>query len=82
MRAHHRKLSLSLVNAGQMKILVNSGNNFVLLMIKPKNYVDYEEFKGCDPNLKSDLIEVVNQNNEMFREPKGLSPKRGIQHAI
>ena len=39
-----------------MKILVNSSNNFMLLMIKPKNDVDYEAFKGCDPKLKYDLI--------------------------
>jgi hypothetical protein len=32
--------------------------------------------------LKSDLYEVVNQNDEMFQEPKGLPPKRGIQHEI
>ena len=31
--AHSKKLNLSLVNAGQMKRLVNSRNNFVLLMI-------------------------------------------------
>ena len=69
MRAHRKKLNLSLVNAGQMKRLVNSSKNFVLLMIKPKNDVYYEAFQGCDPKLKSDLIEVVNQNNEMFQEP-------------
>ena len=49
-----------------MKRLVNLSKNFVLLMIKPKNDVDYEAFQGCDPKLKSGLIEVVNQNNDMF----------------
>ena len=51
-------------------------------MIKPNNDVDYEAFQGCDPNLKYDLIEVVNQNNEMFQEPKVLPPKREIQHEL
>ena len=78
LRAHHNKLNISLVNAGQMKILVNSSKNFVLLMIKPKNDVDYEAFQGYDPKLKSNLIEVVNQYYDMFEEPKGLPPKRGI----
>ena len=77
-RVHRKKLNLSLANARKIKRLVNSSKNFVLLMIKPKNDVDYEAFQGCDPNLKSNLIEVVNQNNEMFHEPKGLPPKRGI----
>ena len=65
-RAHRKKLNLLLVNVGQMERLVNSSKNLMLLMVKPKNDVDYEAFQGFDPKLKSDSIEVVNQNNEMF----------------
>lgn len=82
MRAHHKKINISIFNAQQMKRLVNSRKNFVLLMIKRKNDVDYKAFQGCYPKLKSDLVEVVNQNVEMFHEPKRLPPKRGIQHEI
>jgi len=81
-RSHSKKLNISLVNAGQMKRLVNLSNNFVLLMIKPKNDVYNEAFKGCDSKLKSELVDIVNQYDEMFQEPKGLPPKRGIQHEI
>jgi hypothetical protein len=81
-RAHTKKLNLSLVNAGQMKRLVNASKNFVLLMNKPKDNVEKEVFQGCDAKLKSDLYEVVNQYDEMFQEPKGLPPRRGIQHEI
>jgi hypothetical protein len=81
-RAHTKKMNLSLINAGQMKRLVNASKNFVLLMIKPKDDVENEAFQGCDTKLKSDLFEVVNQYDEMFKEPKGLPPKRGIQHEI
>jgi hypothetical protein len=81
-RAHTKKMNLSLVNAGQMKRLVNASKNFVLLMIKPKDNVEKEVFQGCDEKLKSDLYEVVNQYDEMFQEPKGLPPRRGIQHEI
>ena len=49
-----------------MKILVNSRKNLVLLMIKPKNDVDYEVFEGCDIKLKSDCVDVVNQYDDMF----------------
>jgi hypothetical protein len=56
--------------------------NFVLLMIKPKDNVENEAFQGCDAKLKSDLYEVVNTYDEMFQEPKGFPPKRGIQHEI
>ena len=39
-RAHKKKLNLSLVNAGQMKRLVNKNKNYVLLMIKPKDIIE------------------------------------------
>ena len=65
-----------------MKRLINSSKNFVLLMVKQKNDVENESFQGCDSRLKSDLVEVVNQYDEMFQEPKGLPPKRGFQHEI
>jgi hypothetical protein len=39
-RAHTKKMNLSLVNVGQMKRLVNASKNFVLLMIKPKNDIE------------------------------------------
>jgi hypothetical protein len=81
-RPHTKKMNLSLVNAGQMKRLVNASKNLFLLMIKPKDDIENKVFQGCDAKLKSDLYEVVNQYDEMFKEPKGLPPKRGIQHEI
>ena len=66
MRAHSKKLNLSLVNAGQMKRLANSFKNFVLLMVKPKNDVDNEAFKGYDSKLKYELVDVVNQYDVIF----------------
>jgi hypothetical protein len=81
-RAHTKKLDLSLVNVGEMNRFVNAGKNFVLLMIKPKDNIEKQYFQGCYSKLKSDLYEVVNQYDEMFQEPKGLPPKRAIQHEI
>ena len=49
-RAHTKKMNLSLVNVGQMKRLVNASKNFVLLMIKPKTM------------LKKKLSKVVMQS--------------------
>jgi hypothetical protein len=65
-RAHTKKLNLSLVNVGQMKRLVNASKNFFLLMIKPKANVENEAFQCRDENLKCDLYEFVNQYDEMF----------------
>ena len=39
-------------------------------------------FKGCDPKLKKYLIKVVSDYDNLFQEPKGLPPKREIQHKI
>jgi hypothetical protein len=81
-RAHTKKMNLSLTNAGRMKRLVNVSKKIVLLMIKPKENDEEEVLKGCDAKLQSDLYEVDNENVEMFREPRGLPPKMGIQHEI
>ena len=82
MRAHRKKLNISLVNVGQMKRLVNASKIFVLIMIKKKDDADYESFEVCDDKLKFDLFDLVSQHGEMFQEPNGLPPKRGIQHEI
>jgi hypothetical protein len=51
-RAHTKKMNLSIINVRQMKRLVNASKNFVLLMIKRKNDVENEAFQGCDTKLK------------------------------
>lgn len=56
LRAHNKKTNISIVNAGHMKTLVNLSKNFVPLMIKPKNDIDYESFDGCKSNLRMILI--------------------------
>ncbi len=71
-----------MVNAGQMKRIVNASKNFLLLVIKKKNDIDYESFEGCDDKFKSDLFDVVRKHGEMFQEPKGMPLKRGTQHEI
>ena len=65
-----------------MKRLVNASKFFVLLTIKKNNDIYYEYFEGCDEKLKSDLFYVLSKHDKMFQEPKGLPPKRGIQHEI
>ena len=76
------KMNVSLVSDGQMKRLVNASKNFVLLMIKAKYTIEYEAFLGCASKLKHELVEFVNTYDNMFQEPEGLPPKRGIQHEI
>ena len=41
-RTHRKKTNIAMVNARQVKRLVNSSKNFLLLMIKPKDNVNHE----------------------------------------
>ena len=52
------------------------------MIVKAKDVVQNESFKGCDPKLKNDLNKVVSDYDILFQEPKGLPPKREIQHEI
>ena len=79
-RAHRMKTNLSLVSTNQMKRLVNASKNFVLMIVKAKYVEQTESFKGCDPKHKMDFIKVVCYYDILFQEPKGLPPKREIQH--
>jgi hypothetical protein len=74
-RAHTKKMNLSVINVGKMKRLVNGSKNFVLLMIKPKNDVENEAFQDCDTKLKSNLFEVVNQYDDILKNLRGCLRK-------
>ena len=65
-----------------MKRLVNSSKNFVLMIVKAKEDETSEAFKGCDPKHKDEMVKVVSAYDDLFQEPKGLPPKREIQHEI
>lgn len=75
-RAHRRKLNSSLASIGQMKRLVNSNKNLVILMIKQKNDTECESFADCDVKLKAELVDVVNQYGCVSRT-KGIATKMG-----
>ena len=55
-----------MVNARQVKRLVNYSKRFLILMVKPKVDVNYESFENFDPKLKSCLYDVVDAHHEMF----------------
>lgn len=59
MRAHHKKLNISLVNAGEEKGLVNSSKSLVFLMFKPNDEVVYENVVACNESFNSDLVGSV-----------------------
>ena len=65
-----------------MKRLVNASKNFVLMMVKMKNDEVSKSFEECDPKHKSELIDIISEYDDLFQDPKGLPPKREIQHEI
>jgi hypothetical protein len=65
-----------------MKRLVNISRNFILMTVKGKDDDKSNAFKGCDPKHKYELVNIFSNYDEVFQEPKGLPPKREIQHEI
>jgi len=56
-RAHHEKISASLVSAGQMKRLINSNKGCMLMVVRKKYGEAFEAFEGCD--LTHELYEII-----------------------
>jgi hypothetical protein len=60
-RAHQKRLNLSLINSGQMKRIVNISKRYLLMVVKSKDTVGMDTFKDCDVNLKDDLVRIVSR---------------------
>ena len=49
MRARKLKDNFSLINSGQMKIIVNSSKHFLPMIVKAKDIDKSDAFQGCNP---------------------------------
>ena len=65
-----------------MKRIVNSSKQFLLMIVKAKDIDKSDAFQGYNPKQKVDLVKVVSDYDILFQEPKGLPPKREIEHEI
>ena len=81
-RAHKLKDNYSLINSGQIKRIVNSSKQFLLMVVTGKYPDKTNVFEGCDAKQKANLVKVVSEYDILFQEPKGLPPKREIVHDI
>ena len=81
-RDHKLKDNFSLINSGQMKRIVNSSKQFLLMIVKEKDIDKSDAFQGFNPKQKADLVKVVSDYDILFQDPKGLPPKREIKHEI
>jgi len=81
-RAHKLKNNYTLINSGQMKRMINSCKQFLLMVVKEKKPNKTNVFEGCNAEQQGDIEEVVSEYEVLFQEPKGLPPKKGIVHDI
>lgn len=76
------KNSLAPVSAWQMKRLVNASKSFFLIVIKPKEKDVSDALASCGSSNKHELFDIISNYDGVFQEPKGLLPKREIEHEI
>ncbi len=65
-----------------MNRLVNSIKGCMLMVVRGKDAKLSDAFQGCGHVDKKELCELISNYDEMFQEPRGLPPKREIQHEI
>ena len=81
-RAHKLKNNYTPINSGQMKRMINSCKQFLLMVVKEKKPDKTNVFEGCNAEQQADMEKVVSEYDVLFQKPKGLPPKKGIVHDI
>eukprot|EP00253_Pinus_taeda_P020842 PITA_20842 len=81
-RAHKLKNNYTLINSGQMKIMINLCKQFLLMVVKKKTLDKTNVFEGYNANQQADIEKIVSKYDVLFQEPKGMPPKKGIVHDI
>eukprot|EP00253_Pinus_taeda_P030229 PITA_30229 len=81
-RAHKLKNNDNLINSRQMKRMINSSKQFLLMVVKEKKPDKTNVFEGCNSKQQTNLEKVVSEYDILFKEPKGLPPKKEILHDI
>ena len=54
----------------------------MLMIVRGKDVELSDAFQVFDHVHKKELCELISNYDEMFQEPRGLPPKREIQHEI
>lgn len=84
--ASKEKKKLQLITAQQTKHLVNVSRKFVLVILRPLVEDSVQEQTGalgdCSGGKREELERVISNFKEITEEPKGLPPKREIEHEI
>eukprot|EP00253_Pinus_taeda_P025902 PITA_25902 len=81
-RTHKLKNNYTLINLGQMKRMINSCKQFLLMVVKEKKPDKTNVFDSCNVKQQADIENIVSEYDVLFQEPKGLPPKKEIVHDI
>ena len=84
-KASQHNEEISLVSTNQVKRLINASKKFVMLILKATDVKASEaesSSASCSVDQRRQLDNLVLKYQEGFLEPKGLPPKRPIEHEI
>jgi hypothetical protein len=65
-RSHNMRVNTTLVSAGKMKRLINTNKRYVLMVVRKKDVETSDDFQGCDPFHKKELIDIVSKYDDIF----------------
>jgi hypothetical protein len=66
-RAHNMRVNTTLISPGQMKRLININKRYVLMFVRKKDVETSNDFQGCDPSHKKELIDIVSKYDDIFQ---------------
>ena len=75
-RAHKLKNNYTLINSGQMKRMINSCKQFLLMVVKEKTPDKTKLFEGCNANQQADIERLFQSMMSCFKSPKVCHSKR------
>jgi hypothetical protein len=85
--AHKLKSKISLVSANQAKKLISYIKKYVFIFLTENQFDDVlmrvkESLEGCTKEKKHQLEELLQEYIGVLKDPKGIPPKRDVEHEI
>ena len=65
-RAHKLKNNYTLINFGQMKRMINSCKQFLLMVVKEKKLDKTNVFEGCNAPQQANIVNIVSEYYVLF----------------
>jgi hypothetical protein len=59
-------MRVNTTSAGQTKRLINTDKRYVLMFVREKDVGTFDDFQGCDPSRKKELIDIISKYDDIF----------------